>query len=234
MRDVAAFQSGITQLVPTLETLLVASVVLGLLTQAVLQTTKDLFPLRYYLQRRWILKWLAERSGGRQAQLDMVLLATSGDAMAFYSLPIGQLCGQLNAAARAALEDPFRYPAFIGVFAWTANPADLEKFLSGPPPLPFSEGMSDEDRVRIQGYAQSRNRIAHQVERSVDGLQILIGERWKLWLQTSAFLLSLAFAFAGVRASYWRARDAILVGLLAGYLAPIVRDILAKIQQRGE
>jgi hypothetical protein len=62
----------------------------------------------------------------------MLRLATSGDRKAFYGLTIEQLCGQLNAALRAALENPTQHKELISVFAKTANEDDLKRFFQSP------------------------------------------------------------------------------------------------------
>jgi hypothetical protein len=56
-------------------------------------------------------------------------------------------------------------------------------------------------------------------------------------LQLASIVLSIVFASFGV-GTYWSSvhewpgiRDSLVIGLLAGYLAPVVRDILSKLQQ---
>jgi hypothetical protein len=255
------FQRSIGEVLPGLGTLLAAIAIIGLLTQAIIQTAKDLFPLRFYLQRMWFKRWLVANAAkaGRLAppdvkltptpesvvETDMIELATSGDQKAFYSSPIEQLCGQLNAALRAALESPARHRILIATFAVGAKFEDLIEFFKDPPP-PSSTytspnanpEFSPDARAAIKAFADARNRVAHHVERTIDGLQISVGSKWKRLLQISSYSLSFAFALLGV-GMYWHApsffyglRDVFVAGFLAGYVAPIVRDILARVQQR--
>jgi hypothetical protein len=252
--------------VPGFEKLIAAIVIVGLLTQVVIQTAKDLFPMRFLFQETWIRRWLAERVNDlnraaaeprfREAsrpdanyetkkidfgavEEDMLRLAASGDRTAFYGLTIEQLCGQLNAALRAALEDPTQHNELISVFAKTAKKDDLKNFFNAPASLRVTSEMSPEARASVQAFAESRNRVAYHTERSVDDLQISIGKRWKFRLQVSSFGLSLGFAAFGV-GEYWNEtntlraiRDVFVVGVLGGYLAPVIRDILARLQQRA-
>ena len=253
MASLFVFQRSIGEVLPDSGALLAAIVIVGLLTQAVIQTFKDLFPLRFKLQRKWLEAWLAGRKFGdldldedsavpkdpeSKVEQDMLELATSGDAEAFYSLPIEQLCGQLNAALRAALENPVEHRILIAKFAEGAKRRDLRRFFKPPKSLRVNPETSPEERVAIESFADARNRVAHHVERTIDGLQISVGSKWKRWLQISSYGLSIALALFGV-GMYWHApsplyalRDALVVGFLAGYLAPIVRDILARVQQR--
>ncbi len=251
MASLFVFQRSIGEVLPGFGALLGAIAIIGLLTQAVIQTFKDLFPLRFKLQRKWLETWLARRKfvdldtdiaaptdPESRVEQDMLGLATSGDAKAFYSLPIEQLCGQLNAALRAALENPVEHRFLIVKFAEGAKRGDLRRFFHPPKSLRVNPETSPAERAEIESFADARNRVAHHVERAIDGLQISVGSKWKRWLQISSYGLSIALALFGV-GMYWHApsplyalRDALVVGFLAGYLAPIVRDILARVQQR--
>ena len=84
----------------------------------------------------------------------------------------------------------------------------------------------------------ARSRVTHQVQRSIDALQIAAGSRWKLRLQAAAFAISSVLTAAGM--SLYRPPETSLaasvlasvpLGLMAGFLAPIARDLVAIVSQ---
>ena len=206
----------------------------------VIQMAKDFFGIRGRFQRTWIHHWIKRRQTGRQESpsVERDLIECSGEQRGFYlyDLPVEQLCGQINAALHAALENPRAHEQLIRVFASTASEDDLSTFLGDRPSLVVRDDMNDEERKKIEKYAEARNHVAYHVERAIDGLQIAMGSRWKLWLQATSIVLGVVFASIGV-GMYWTSndpraaiRDALAVGLVAGYLAPVARDIVARIQ----
>lgn len=93
---------------------------IGALSMALIQTAKNMLPLRRWFQRYRIEHWLRDRASRfnsaepkpprpidlSAAQKDLVHLATAGDSDAFYDLPIEQLCGQINASTQLMLDYP--------------------------------------------------------------------------------------------------------------------------------
>ncbi|MBZ5570736.1 MAG: hypothetical protein LAO09_02515 [Acidobacteriia bacterium] len=219
----------------------------------VIQMAKDFLPIRPYFQKAWVIKWIKQRSemasgveDRRSAicpsRVEEDLLRCAGQERGryyLYSLPIEELCGQINAAMQAVMEKADTYGDLIRVFAVTASKDDLEKVVKLPPLLAIRDDMPSDERKKIEEYAQARNHVAHHIERAVDGLQITIGSRWKILLQGCSVALGILFAALGVgiewmRGNCWAAvRDVLSVGLVAGYLAPVARDILVRIQQGG-
>lgn len=215
-----------------------AAMAVGALAMAVIQTGKDLLPVRQAFQRRFLRRWLAlraEAAGRRQGQevsaerawSELVRLATGGDERALLELSVEQLCGQLNAAVTVVLDYPEDHPDVLGCLAASARPEDLARLL---------ERSGDRDPTsHRQAQVDARARVAHAVQRGLDGLQIALGFRWKLALQVAAFVLSylivlLALALVQGGASPFSGRI-VLVALLAGFLAPVSRDLLAALQR---
>jgi len=237
-------QPTLSNRAPWLGSYLGAVVIIGLLSMVVIQLAKDFFPIRGWFQSAWIRNWIKRRltAGVEKAgsvEKDLMLCAGERRGDYLYNLPVEQLCGQINVALQAALERPDDHKDLIRVFASTADP-DLQDFLDFPKPRPslvVRDDMPDNEREEIEKYAQARNHVAHHVERAVDGLQIEMGSRWKLLLQAASIGLGLVFAWVGVgmdwtTTHHWAAiGDILAVGLVAGYLAPVARDILARIQQ---
>jgi hypothetical protein len=219
-----------------------ATAAIGVLSMAIIQTLKDMLPLRNWFQQWWLKGWLrdraskAARTGGKapdvkKAEDDLIRLATAGDRAAFYDLAIEQLCGQMNAAAQVVLEYPADHGDLLRCLAALAETADLDSLLAPPPDNSAAPS-------KIQAQVDARTRVIHQVQRSIDGFQISAGFRWKWILQIVSFAVSFALTLIGfslhagsegLRLSL--AWSYLLAGLLGGFLAPVARDLVASLQK---
>ena len=173
-----------------------------------------------------------------KAEEDLIQLATANDRQAFYDLPIEQLAGQMNAAVQAAMDYPTAHRDLLWCLAHLASPDDIVAILAPPKDLLDTDRKSllPEHKELVDGFVGARNRISHQVQRAVDGLQISAGAAWKRSLQKWSFVLS---AVLGVVALWVASRKAevlpsvgmfIVTGFLAGFLAPVARDLVAALQ----
>ena len=240
---------------------------IGALSMALLQTAKNLLPLRLWFQRHHVEHWLAQRAGQAaasakaagsstpaagvaQAQADLVHLATAGDADALYSLPIEQLCGQINAATQVLLDYPSLHWNLLRCLASEAQPADLA-LINPPDPAAHAARkmllrkpavtLTDAEHNQVDDYVAARNRVSHQIQRAVDALQISVSFRWKFWMQLASILLSAALGVATllIGNAYFdmhltAAREGaliILTAILSGFLAPVARDLVAALEQ---
>ena len=183
----------------------------------------------------------------RAALNDLIVLATAGDTKALFDLPLDQFAGQVNAASQAVVEFPRRHPDLLPVLAVGAESDDLNLLLHEEPPKAVTPALAArmakiepaaeaEDpmamQARMSRFIDARNRVAHQVQRNLDALQIAMGFRWKLWLQALAILVSYAMValFAAAimpEAVKVGAGPLLLVGLIGGFFASIFRDLLA-------
>lgn len=213
-----------------------AAAAIGLLAMAIIQSVKDMVPVRRWYQRAFVGAWLAHkardhaRHGGRKpdaatACADLVELATTGDAHALFDLPIEQLGGQVSSAAAQALDYPARHDDLVRCLAASAAAADVDAVLHG--------GGAD-DTTTID----ARTRVMHQTQRSIDALQISLGFRWKWILQLAAFGVSYAIAIAGVTATRALAvPDALLsalpLAIVGGFIAPVARDLVVALTVRA-
>lgn len=246
---------------------------IGALSMALLQTAKNLLPLRLWFQRHHVESWLAHRSTQAlafakaanfasasapapahpnvpQAQTDLVHLATAGDASALYSLPIEQLCGQINAATQVLLDYPSLHWNLLRCLASEAQPADLA-LINPPDPAAHAARkmllrkpavtLTDAEHNQVDDYVAARNRVSHQIQRAVDALQISVSFRWKFWMQLSSILLSAALGVATllIGNAYFDMHLTpskefaliILTAILSGFLAPVARDLVAALEQ---
>jgi hypothetical protein len=80
----------------------------------------------------------------------------------------------------------------------------------------------------LEDLATAKMRMAHQVQRSIDAFQISAFYRWKTGFQLASFGLCVFIATLATTGG-WPHRFAI--GLVAGFLAPVARDLQARLQQ---
>ena len=223
---------------------------IGVITMALIQTAKDMLPLRRWFQRRRFRTWLAEgvQEAGRPdraatlaargdegavvpdadaAEQRIVSLATDGDADALYTLPVEQMCGQISAALQVVLEYPARDRNVVAIVASQAVPGDLSALFAGA---------AEEAQARLD-FAGAKTRVMHQFQRAIDAFQIATSYRWKLLMQVLSLLLCGVLTFVAMQmrfhvgTSYVGAWGAVLVGaILAGFLAPVARDLTAALQ----
>ena len=214
--------------------------ILGGVSMALLQTLKDLVPIRQWFQRYYLNRWM--RQGATEARIppeaaataerDLLKMAVDGDAAALYDLQIEQLCGQFTAAIQMVLEFPVGHEDLLKITASQAQPADIAIVLAGPGP----------EVPAPQAFLDARNRVTHQCQRAIDALQIAAGFRWKWIFQVASIFVSIVLAWIAL--SYQPATQPIMAqnpvsiivsALLAGFLAPVAKDLLAVLQKaRGQ
>lgn len=221
----------------------------GVISMAFLQTVKDVLPARRWFQAAWIGGWLGEQAirtpaiaaasavNAAAAEADLVRLATSGDKSALYDLAIEQVTGQMNAAAQMVLDFPWRHEHLFRCLAAQADVEDIRRLLDARPPdgQPRRE-LAAEDKAAL---IDARNRVTHQVQRSLDGLMISAGFRWKLYLQVASIVLSALIVWVGLMIFVREPIEVfvrhlplyVALAVLGGFLAPVARDIVAALQQ---
>ena len=178
------------------------------------------------------------------ARDDLVSLATSGDDGAFYALPIEDLCDQIRKVVSVILDYPKSHECLLYLLARGAKREDIERILNMPESesLPDRTQSVDAEKAAFREYAAAKNRLLVQIRCSVDAIQTSIGYRWKLYLQLSAMILSgllgvIALNLGSIEAnkgSMSRTSTfllSLLIGLLAGVLAPVARDLIAGIEK---
>ncbi len=221
----------------------------GVISMAFIQTIKDVLPVRRWFQAQWVRRWLRDQArqvpptltagvtSGNTAEVDLVRLATSGDRAALYDLPIEQVTGQMNTAAQMVLDFPWLHQDLLCCLAAQADAGDLRRLLHAVPPVagPRPVLSADEKSALID----ARNRVTHQVQRSLDGLMISAGFRWKFYLQLASFLVSALIVWAGLVLFVHEPITVfvshlplyVALSVLGGFLAPVARDLVAALQQ---
>ncbi len=239
--------SGLVEIVKYLSDELVpfaaAATAVGTLSMALIQTIKDMFPIRELYQRRWIRRWLHTQldrapttfqATPQAAEADLLRLTVDSNASAFYSLGIEQLCGQMNSASQVALDYPSLHQSLLLAFAANANPVDLAMVLNFSNVIKQSN--ADLYAVPIEAppmtdFIDARNRVSHQIQRAIDAVQIAAGFSWQKLLQKTSIIVSFILSLIGITLMsttvWWLAFP---MAIAAGFLAPVARDLVAALQ----
>ena len=195
-----------------------------------------------------------------EALAQLIAHATGGHWRALLGLPPAQLVAQINAAAQGALENPKANYSLIAVLSQptdsrilgvlksgqvaTRVPSHIEELsiLLKPPPQPprdtepGGKAMKGYQR-RTKNYVEARTRVVHRIQRNLDGMQITLGNSSALITQILAILISIVFCswieFANLVSGKTHVVGILLVGISAGYVAPILGDIVAAIHRLG-
>jgi hypothetical protein len=173
-----------------------------------------------------------------KAEEDLIQLATAGDDAAFYDLPTEQLAGQMNAAMQAALDYPAAHRDLLWCVAHLAEPEDIVSLLVPPRDLleQNRQKLAPRQRKPVDQFVGARNRIAHQIQRAIDGLQIAMGASWKRRMQLWSMGLSAVLGVLALWVATHRFTPVpslgmfLLTGILAGFLAPVARDLVAALR----
>jgi len=167
---------------------------IGTISMALLQTAKNIFPLRRRFQETRILAWLLSRNGkdATKAEADLIALVASGDRDAFYNSDIDQVCGQIKNALTAVLDYPELHKELIACLASTAEQKDLENLFHPPHAdifLKAAHQSTPEERQSIRQYAIAKTRVGAEMRCAIDAIQNSIAFRWKRRLQIISLVL---------------------------------------------
>lgn len=182
---------------------------------------------RRAFQRNQLRSWLAAAPGVSDADevlRQIVDLATAGNESALFDLPIEKLVGQIGAAAQVALTD-VAYRDVVLALARGARLSDIELIY---------EEVAPEQSERAVRRNEARNRIVQRVQRSLDAVQISIGNLWARALQILSVAISILVIVLAVSLTKgWGAVTLpwLAVAVLGGMFAPIARDVVVAVQQ---
>lgn len=213
---------------------------IGTISMALLQTAKNIFPLRRRFQEIRIAEWLCGRNAqsAPRAASDLVALVTAGDSDAFYNSEIEQVCGQIKNSLTAVLDYPDRHTELIACLASTASEEDIYNLFHPPDAdmfLKAAHQSTPEERQEIRQYAVAKMRVGAEMRCAVDAIQSSITFRWKRRLQIISLFLCAAVGIFALRLGAKpdlapTLGGSLVIGLLSGFLAPVARDLVAAIE----
>lgn len=219
----------------------------GVATMAVIQMTRDLFPIRRKFHEFEVRRWFDKAAAHVQepeileawnkagvappdpakAFHQLVRLTTAGDANALLSLEIERLAGQMAAASRVTADFPPVGPDFMHCLAAYASPADLARVETERAAY---ASLAKEDQTAA---AEARARVQHHIQRAIDGLQIGVSHRWKFWHHIASLAIGFVIVLAALsqQRKEWGMAGAVLISILAAFVAPVSKDLVAALQQ---
>lgn len=195
------------------------------------------------------------------ARRDLLSLSCAGDEDALFGLPIEKLAGQINVATNSVIETPPRHGPLLLILGNAAAPQDLDLLLETDPSIlrtsqrekPFLtpvEKLQEEQSVKLSlDYADARTRVSHHIQRTIDVLQLSAEQRWtrlNQWLSIAiSVVLGIMAGLTPLFFSQWFSSRYgvftvgfflpvnIVLALIGGCLAPLLRDVTARLGQSG-
>lgn len=231
-----------------------ATSAVGVATMALIQMAREIFPIRRKFHEVQVRKWL-DKSAAHVQEPDvlntwrtaledpglappdsakafeqLVNLTTAGNANALLSLEIEQLAGQLGAASRVAADSPSAGPDFFRCLAAYAQPVDLARLEKARTAY---ASLSKENQAAV---AEARARVQHFIQRAIDGFQVSVSHRWKFWHHVASLAIGFAIVLAALsqyqeEQAKWGMAGAVLISVVAAFVAPVSKDLVAALQQ---
>lgn len=212
---------------------------IGSVSMALLQVAKTTLPWRSNFQRDRLREWLASRNNALSAaaEADLIRLTTAGDADAFYDSDIEDICMRIKSAVPLILDYPHRHNALLRCLASQDSTKDINRLLNPPAPEVFQvqiHNATKDQRQRVRNYAAAKTRVALEARSGVDAIQVHISFRWKRRMQELSVIVSSILGMASLlvaKPSRYSIGAMFIVGLLAGFLAPVARDLVAAVEK---
>jgi len=129
---------------------------------------------------------------------------------------------QLTAVAQVALNYPNAYKTVVGTIAARSTKADFDLLIGKINP---SSAQQAQDSLR---------RVREQSNQDIAGLQLALVAQWKRIMQAMSFLVSLGLAYAALHLAHGSIRSPFGLGItsiLAAFLAPVARDLVAALEK---
>ena len=210
---------------------LAALVALSGLTMSLIQIAKDVLGLRMRFHRAKVLQWLDEPTSlaGTPPPLERQLLrlASGSNERALYDAELADVCIQLSAAIQLLVDYPGQAPDLLKTVARGAHRNDLDLLVR-------VDGAQPADPDQRQQVFDARNRVRALAHRSVEILKLQTATGWRRRMQASSFVVSVSIALVALMMSGGlkdRPGAVLWTALLAGFLAPVARDLLAAVEQ---
>lgn len=212
---------------------------IGSVSMALIQVAKNTLPWRSDFQRKTLRAWLKGRNeeSSDSAEADLIQLTTAGDGDAFYNSDIEDICSRIKSTIAVVLDYPDLHRPLLRCLASQASKQDIESILRPPPADVFQihvKDANDKQKEIIRNYASAKTRVGLEVRSAVDAIQVHISFRWKRLLQRLSVVLSSILGIVALlvaKPTKYSIGAMLIVGLLAGFLAPVARDLVAAVEK---
>jgi hypothetical protein len=169
----------------------------------------------------------------------LIRLSTAGNTYALFQLSIEQLCGQLLAAVQTVFNDPQNHRGLLIALASPQKEDSLNSDIDVLTPSGDSNKTSKnkKNKQQEQVYLAARSRVHSAIQRNIDSLQISGAIEWRAWLKFVSALVSAVIAIILINVSgvsdqlFLKFMFVIVVAPVAGYVASVLRDIIAVVEK---
>lgn len=236
--------AGLTNITGWVKTWGIPLAAIGTISMALLETAKNIFPVRRRFQEARFCAFLKVKNCQtfEKAEQDLVDLVAAGDRFAFYNSDIDQMCSQVKNGLTAVLDYPTLHEALISCLASKASKEDIKLLFHPPHPdifLKAAQHSTPDEKEAIRQFAAAKTRVGVEMRCAVDAVQSSISFRWTRLMRLTALVLS---AVVGVIALHLGARPGfapsfgatVVIGLLAGFLAPVAKDLVSAVESWSE
>jgi len=155
-------------------------------------------------------------------------------SLAFFDLPLEQLCGQISAGAERAIVDPRENGPILLRLANAAGEDDVLRFFTAHHEL-TQAGPSEGSRPQLEErLMRARASVEERVRRSIDCLQIESGYYWRRRLRLLAVALSAALGLMAAVVGHQPLASvpaALTGGVIGGFFAMLARDLTAIVER---
>jgi hypothetical protein len=165
--------------------------------------------------------WLAKRAVAQNLALEeaLIRLAVDGNESALYDADTEELCRNLEAVGQLAIDYPYHKGFDTLLEAMTSSHvSDDIKTLT-------DSSITGEPRL------EARDRVRQHLAQSLNAFRLSTTAQWQRMLHVSSLVISFLIAFFAILGTnnpnyYWAPVSA----LLAAFIAPVARDIVAGIE----
>lgn len=209
---------------------------------AFVELFKAVTNLRESFQRKRLNRWVSQGQGSAMPELLYLAIGDETHVGALCGQPIEKMMGQIQAAARIALDFPDRFPKLYQ-FLTTSDfetSKDSPALASGPEdrslwerraPTVHSRALNEQPTQEDTDATQAKARLASLVSRKLDGFQLETDYDWTRLNQTlsiifSVVIMEIAIFMFGASHNSPVATLGVgaLLGLVGGLLAPFAKD----------
>jgi len=176
-----------------------------------------------------------------RAEHDILLLAADGNAIALCDADGDDFCKRLGAVAQLMVDFPHQYRVLLGVLASNADKDDYDIVTGKAQPDPAREmtrgSNSDFPSRGDQRLLDARSRVRLLVVQAMAAFQLRNAWWWGGIVKAASFVVSLGLAFVALEPAEGEASSKeqfvarAAMALLAAFLAPVARDLVATIEK---
>ncbi len=209
----------------------------GTVSMALVELIKGLFDLRRRFQQSKLNQWLKGEAPDVRSELLYLSIGDKKHDNILCGQPLDKMMGQIQAAARIALDYPNEFPALFAFLCktdfekaapsthvafkdraiWTTH-AKTHRSIVAPAPTSPAQTAAASDA------AQARSRLANLVSRKLDGFQLRTQFWWDRSNQTFSIGVSCGLLGTALYEQGMGLAASLGLGLLGGLIAPFAKD----------